>query len=132
MTRAIALGALACGLAGCGTVWNLRTPDEARVYGGVQRAVSGIERASEDPETPPLTWPVMVADVPLSAIGDTVTLPVSLFYTITRAIGAYRVLSQPQPQPQPKRLTEEERRHLIEQMGVPEQLAPERIHGGII
>jgi uncharacterized protein YceK len=69
MTRAIACGmfALTLALTGCGTARNFSKGWEGRTkpYGGVRIAVGTVL----------LFW---TTDVPLSAIGDTLTLPLTL------------------------------------------------------
>jgi uncharacterized protein YceK len=87
MTRALACGVvtLALVLTGCGTVGNLRAPCDSQVYGGVGIALDDFRTAREGQTVLPwLVWPLRVLDVPLSAIGDTVTLPVAVFAELNR------------------------------------------------
>jgi uncharacterized protein YceK len=91
--------AVGCGLAtlaissgGCGTVRNLQQavgpkdvpemPPDApmkRVYGGVRSDWSELAGWQRDPEAPhPGTYLSALIDLPLSAVGDTLTLPYTL------------------------------------------------------
>ena len=83
---------LAC--TGCGTVVNLATPArEGKVYGGVRTDIQAIEKLVEggDASGGPLSSPgsgagalfalafvaLPVLDLPLSVVGDTLTLPLT-------------------------------------------------------
>lgn len=92
MTRAIAFGVLACALAGCGTVANLYSLSGNReVYGGVQHAADDVRemaRRDDGVPCPWLVWPLLAADLSLSAVGDTLTLPFTVAATIARRIQA--------------------------------------------
>ena len=80
MTRALACGLVACALTGCGTVANLHSSGDREMYGGVRQAVGDIRRGPDVTVAAPwVAWPMMVANVPLSAVGDTVTLPVTAY-----------------------------------------------------
>jgi uncharacterized protein YceK len=74
MTRLVLLAMLTLALTGCGTVANLHSSGDREMYGGVRHAVGDINVAA-----PWVAWPAMVANVPLSAVGDTVTLPVTAY-----------------------------------------------------
>jgi uncharacterized protein YceK len=68
-------------LSGCGTASNFygRAPD-ARVYGGVRQDWASLQMVARD-ETA-MSWPyapLVAVDLPLSAVGDTLTLPYTLF-----------------------------------------------------
>jgi uncharacterized protein YceK len=66
-------------LPGCGTAQNMTQSFE--VYGGVKRSVAKLkEKPEETEEVQPKRYPIPVyaADVGLSAIGDTLTLPITL------------------------------------------------------
>ncbi|HSQ55305.1 MAG TPA: hypothetical protein VLM40_06130 [Gemmata sp.] len=81
MPRLCVLGLVGLALTGCGTVHNFidfpeDTGERTTPYGGVKIAVNGIKE-SYDVELP-YTWPFRLADVVLSAVGDTLTLPVTL------------------------------------------------------
>lgn len=109
MTRALACGLVACALTGCGTVGNLRQPREAQVYGGVGIAIEDFRTAREGETVLPwLVWPLRVLDVPLSAIGDTLTLPVTAVAEVNR-------LSDSEPS-----VSAEERKYWREFWGVEE------------
>jgi uncharacterized protein YceK len=76
---------LALALTGCGTVGNLREPRNARVYGGVGIAIDDFRTAQEGRTLLPwLVWPLRVLDVAASAVGDTLTLPVSAVAELNR------------------------------------------------
>jgi uncharacterized protein YceK len=81
MTRAIACGmfALTLALTGCGTARNFSKGWEGRTkpYGGVRIAVDRFRHPGPEADmgTVLLFW---TTDVPLSAIGDTLTLPLTL------------------------------------------------------
>jgi uncharacterized protein YceK len=95
--RSIALAFALAALSGCGTVVNLQ--DSRQVYGGVERdailvtalpvgAVTcvargiGLSKPEECEEIPPalatLIGAVCILDLPISAVGDTLTLPVTV------------------------------------------------------
>jgi|GEM_PF-1937688 len=82
MQRISVIGGLALALCGCGTVQNLsrESPTESTVYGGVNIAAARFSPNTEkdDWSDQPLMLPVYAADVVLSAIGDTLTLPVTV------------------------------------------------------
>jgi len=89
MARRSLLGAVCAAAAfgsGCGTVANTAylAPYEGgeRVYGGVQIA---WEKAATQESKSPLVTAAAYADVPLSAIGDTVTLPYLLALSLAAA-----------------------------------------------
>jgi len=85
MTRALACGIVALALTGCGTVGNLREPRDAQVYGGVGIAVEDFRTGREGQTLLPwIVWPLRALDVPLSAIGDTLTLPVAAAAQLNR------------------------------------------------
>ncbi|HTU18168.1 MAG TPA: hypothetical protein VMG10_08895 [Gemmataceae bacterium] len=94
-SRAAALAIVAGLLSGCGTVANLETGarqgwKNAQIYGGVRRDVQSGADWFDHSWTPLKNWEIMqdvgavvgVAlvgiDVPLSAVGDTLTLPVTI------------------------------------------------------
>jgi uncharacterized protein YceK len=86
---------LACG-AGCGTLYNHEIgpcpksrPDTFRVYGGVRKdfeeAASALHPGSDAVEQPaarvavlPLAALLLAVDLPLSTIGDTIGLPITI------------------------------------------------------
>ena len=80
---------LAAGLllsSGCGTVANLRPPSESiagdpvkRTYGGVRQSCENI-RNKDKAKFPVATVAVCLLDLPLTAVGDTITLPYTLAY----------------------------------------------------
>jgi len=85
MTRALACGIVALALTGCGTVQNFvdlpefeaseRGKLRTKPYGGVRIAA---KRFQADLVELALLWPLWTTDVVLSAVGDTLTLPVTL------------------------------------------------------
>ena len=80
-------------LSGCGTLQNtvfaLREQEANKVYGGVQVDVDAIRTWVTSPPscgTPPfIALPLVVADLPFSAVGDTLTLPVTVPWSLRRA-----------------------------------------------
>ncbi len=63
-------------LCGCGTMDNMRgVHGESRVYGGLRQDVKEVARGN----------PAAALDMPLSAVGDTVTLPVTVGRKLTQA-----------------------------------------------
>jgi uncharacterized protein YceK len=103
--RWIAVGVLAA-LSGCSTMENLQSPYDpatrtggCQVYGGTRmalkesgRAVSCIGKDGEAGVAGLLT-PLYLADVPLSAAADTVTLPVTVPESLQRQSAAQGDLS---------------------------------------
>jgi uncharacterized protein YceK len=91
VTAAIALAVVLC--AGCGTVANFSRPEDGgrrplEVYGGVTRtAACLVQKIDGDVIFMPSPFvPLLVPDVALSAIADTVTLPVTLSASVARTI----------------------------------------------
>jgi uncharacterized protein YceK len=131
MRYAIACGTVAILLTGCGTVQNFRgMDDEGRrqleVYGGVARTVDSLKGCFASSDLVEVSYtPLLVFDVMLSAIGDTLTLPVTLPVSIVSGVhDSIRDYYFPNQQhtsepPQPAG-------------DVPRPLEPERIHGGIL
>ena len=81
MKRVLAIGALACALTGCGTVQNFSSPSRPgpTVYGGVEIAAERFTPGSQnDGFALAFMWPAYVADVGASAVGDTLTLPITV------------------------------------------------------
>jgi uncharacterized protein YceK len=120
VTRSFTLGLLTLALTGCGTTLNLHMPKEQNgptqleVYGGVSNTVALARTCAERDGLKPKFLAALVAlDVPLSAIGDTLTLP------ITMTVTAWRLYEESRPTPPPPPATDK-------------PLTPERIHGGII
>jgi uncharacterized protein YceK len=83
---------VACSLVGCGTVQNLRMAEADRPvpYGGVSADLRNCEKSFDPPNLPHGWFPgemifagafqvahagLCLADVPFSAVGDTLTLP---------------------------------------------------------
>ncbi len=88
MNRLLAIGALACALAGCGTVanFNREAPAQARPYGGVEIAAENFRPSSEMAAVwLDFLWPLAAVDVVLSAVGDTLTLPFAAWPMVERA-----------------------------------------------
>lgn len=91
--RRIAVSLALAGLTGCGTAHNFYPQDGGerplKVYGGVKKATDDLKEATGDGVAAALLcvlWPLPVANVALSAIGDTVTLPVTVWAEAGRAI----------------------------------------------
>ncbi len=94
MRRVLAIGALVSALTGCGTVENFKR-------GGVGEATpyGGVEIAAEPFHPPPgvmncgfpalYGYPFFAGDVVLSAVGDTLTLPVILGAKVKGALHDY-------------------------------------------
>ena len=114
-----ALAAAAC--AGCGTVQNFTVGWKGRTepYGGVNIAVNRMKKACDVEQT--VRGGLYVFDTALSAIGDTVMLPVTLpiagIHAIEDSICDYYF-----PDVEPEPAVDDK----------PSHLTPERIHGGII
>lgn len=86
------------GLAGCGTVGNVYPlGQEVRVYGGVRGDWASLQMAVRDDTC--ISWPFVpfvVADLLLSAVGDTLTLPYTLIRD--RAFLGKPFVYEPQPE----------------------------------
>jgi uncharacterized protein YceK len=85
MKRVLAIGALLLALTGCGTVENFtgRSHGYARPYGGTQIAVDRF--STPDDAELATKLPLWAADLPLSFVGDTLTLPITLTLIAWRA-----------------------------------------------
>jgi hypothetical protein len=128
VTAAVALAVVMC--AGCGTVANFSRPEDGGerplgVYGGVTRSVENVEGLFSGEPIAAAVSLCLVPDVALSAIADTVTLPVTVPVSMIRAINksfhdGMRDTYFPEEKPLPRG---------DDKLGQPE---PERIHGGII
>jgi uncharacterized protein YceK len=102
-SAAILVAGVVLGLAGCGTILNLKDPPGSqvprkRIYGGVQLDVANGTQAFEEVCTAEghqkyqtavprgvtlaLGAYLLAIDVPLSAIGDTLTLPITVCATL--------------------------------------------------
>jgi uncharacterized protein YceK len=97
---ALAMSIAICSFSGCGTLWNMefskdRNIGERRVYGGLRidadlafvqpiDAVSGSKRDDEKLLNVFAMCVVAILDSPLSAIADTLTLPITIPATIKR------------------------------------------------
>jgi uncharacterized protein YceK len=98
MAKALAQFILAVlALSGCGTLYNLEE-SEGRIYGGVRAdlAMSGIcvlgaaqenQGAWERTYALALATSILAVDLPLSAAGDTLTLPLTCLATYQRLTG---------------------------------------------
>ncbi|MCE9564116.1 MAG: hypothetical protein K8U57_18895 [Planctomycetes bacterium] len=77
MTRFLAMGVLAFALTGCGTWKNFTEPGHGgtKPYGGVAIALERLEEPHLDVEVALLG---RMPDVPLSALTDTLTLPLAI------------------------------------------------------
>jgi uncharacterized protein YceK len=97
MTRALACAVAACALTGCGTAQNFaRMGDGKRpleLYGGTTRSYDTLKATVTDADALALSCTslrgvgglgVLALDVPLSAVADTLTLPVTAFATWNR------------------------------------------------
>ena len=78
-----------CSLWGCATAWNIQ--NEQRIYGGVRREASVLPYILKDSEpakpengfsTVLSMW--AMADLPFSAVGDTLTLPITVPVTLMK------------------------------------------------
>lgn len=84
MKRVLLVAALAC--SGCGTVSNFKDgyKKETRPYGGVRIATESL--GNEDPIMVGFLWPAILSDIALSAIGDTLTLPITASIAVARGV----------------------------------------------
>jgi len=110
LRRAALLPLALLSLAGCGTFLNVHRAEdlpggERQIYGGVAGSCRGVGNGlrhltEPDPITPPFWRPLgrtidlglvaaCVVDVPLSLVGDTLTLPVTVPAAIDRALNEY-------------------------------------------
>jgi uncharacterized protein YceK len=123
MRRFFIIGLLAFALTGCGTAKNFTEGwlGQMEPYGGVKNAVNEIKNGY-DVELA-YTMPLRLADVGLSAVGDTLTLPVTLPIAAVRAIRDHYF---------PKKAPESQPPTLERPAPDDAHLTPERIHGGII
>ena len=73
-------------LGGCGSIVNMLT--EWDIYGGVKNGVRLVEKPYLPKSDPPeYFFPLVIIgiiDIPLSAVLDTLTLPISLIVTLTK------------------------------------------------
>jgi uncharacterized protein YceK len=120
----VALSLLA--LAGCGTVQNFSRPEDGgqrplQVYGGVTYSVDTVKKLVSSDLVEAAWAPIFAPDVVLSAIGDTLTLPVTASAAAARAI-ADGIRDYYFPKEKPKPPADDQ----------PGHLTPERIHGGIL
>ena len=75
----IVVSVLICLLAGCGTICNMAQEGGPQVYGGVAFDIALIGKEIQNPAPSPEQANLMgVIDFPLSLIGDTITLPITL------------------------------------------------------
>jgi uncharacterized protein YceK len=84
---------------GCGTCANTLwfTDDEGgmRVYGGVRADWEAAHRAAKPSPSEPMWLPIV--DMPFSAVGDTVTLPITIPFSLLRLIhGPHNIIHSPQ------------------------------------
>jgi len=103
---AFAFAAVIAGsLAGCGTTMNIAAPNPLggdphskppiTVYGGVANDVRHLKHAvSSGGTAAPLFATLAVLDIPLSAIGDTLTLPITGTVTIWRLVDALNYMAE--------------------------------------
>lgn len=76
MFRKLLLGlSLSAILCGCGTMDNMTGGGERRVYGGVRNDLQHVSSGKAG----------AILDVPLSAVGDTVTLPITAVRALSRS-----------------------------------------------
>lgn len=93
VTAGVALLAAAC--AGCGTMENFARPEDGgrrplEVYGGVNRSVNNVKAVIGadlvEAAYVPFLIPFLIPDIAMSAVGDTLTLPLTLPVAGVRAI----------------------------------------------
>lgn len=77
MTTYLSMVALATCTLGCGTALNFEKGglENPKIYGGV---AASMEMAKTSAESSPIRSAAFIADVPLSFVGDTLTLPITL------------------------------------------------------
>lgn len=78
---AVPLVLLAVLTSGCGTIANLNT-GEPDFYGGVQKDIQWLATPSRQPEgigLANLGFLTLFVDLPLSIIGDTLTMPIAIY-----------------------------------------------------
>src|SRR5262245_19496440 len=91
------------GLTGCGTVQNFARPEDGsgrplEVYGGVSRSGDALKEKATVPDLVVVSYaPFYVPDVVLSAVGDTVTLPLTTAVTAYRLVRAMEALRVAEP-----------------------------------
>lgn len=80
MKRVLAIGSLLLALTGCGTVANFSRESRAlpTPYGGVEIAVEEFKKAPRIPNTLLFSDYAYAPNVVFSAIGDTLTLPITV------------------------------------------------------
>jgi uncharacterized protein YceK len=88
MGRVFAIGVLLLALTGCGTAQNFTEGYErkTRPYGGARIAAA---RFNDDPLAIALMSPLWTADLGLSVVGDTLTLPVTVPLSFANAVHDY-------------------------------------------
>jgi hypothetical protein len=80
MRRVLAIGALLLAVTGCGTMGNFtrESPLDATPYGGVEIAVDWTKTRPRIPDVLLYSDSLAATNVALSAVGDTLTLPITL------------------------------------------------------
>jgi uncharacterized protein YceK len=109
---AVAVAALLSG--GCGTVMNLASKDP-QVFGGPQQDVTLLLTPTQRPEAKGgvqanagvVAFALVLADLPLSLVGDTVTLPLAIYMRQNKPAKDDRAGSTPAPETAPRVLQPE-------------------------
>jgi uncharacterized protein YceK len=77
-------------LSGCGTaantLWFIPEEGGMRVYGGVRADWESARQSAADPSRPAGPLWLCIADMPLSAVGDTLTLPFTVPAALCRSL----------------------------------------------
>jgi uncharacterized protein YceK len=131
VTVAVALVVAMC--AGCGTVANFSRPEDGgqrplEVYGGVTRTARCLVREVDGDVmfVPSPFMPLLIPDLWLSAIADTITLPVTVSASVVRTASALYPWLLYGSQGPPQDLEALRKFGFLDPPG---QSTPERVHG---
>lgn len=95
-----AVATLALLLSGCGTaantLWWSRDEGGLRVYGGVRAETEKLRQHVADPERADSRDLLLALDLPLSLVGDTLTLPITVPVALTRSYSDPKPVNNPE------------------------------------